>query len=81
MPGAFIYCNLLTKVDKRRITDDGKQAAADGAHDDLVMASAIAHFIANDYEHQLRVVDSNKDILKQFYENNYDNQDDGYFDW
>ena len=27
---------------------DGKWAACDGAHDDLVMASAIAHFIAND---------------------------------
>ena len=31
--------------------DDGKWAAADGAHDDLVMASAIAHYIAIDYPH------------------------------
>ena len=31
--------------------DDGKQAAANGAHDDLVMASAIAHYIAIDYPH------------------------------
>lgn len=31
--------------------DDGKWAAADGAHDDLVMASAIAHYIAIDYSH------------------------------
>lgn len=82
--------NLMLETDRETLKemttfikrDDGKQAAADGAHDDLVISSAIAHFIANDYEHQLRVVDSNKEILKQFYENdNFDSQDDGYFDW
>lgn len=31
--------------------DDGKPSAADGAHDDLVMAAAIARYIAIDYFH------------------------------
>lgn len=50
--------------------DDGRLAASDGAHDDLVMASAIAHFIGISYEHQIITVNKNQDALRQFYENN-----------
>ncbi len=35
--------------------DNGKKAAAIGAHDDLVIASAIARFVANDYTHEITV--------------------------
>lgn len=35
--------------------DNGKSAAADGAHDDLVMASAIARFAATDYTNEITV--------------------------
>lgn len=60
---------------------DGKQAAADGAHDDLVMASAIAHFIALNYEHQLIEVNKNQDALRQFYESNSFSDENSYMEW
>lgn len=47
--------------------DDGKQAASDGAHDDLVMASAIAHYIAIDYEHQIKTLENTFDALTEFF--------------
>ena len=43
--------------------DDGKSAACDGAHDDLVMASAIAHYIAIDYEHNTEKIDTGNNFL------------------
>ena len=47
--------------------DGRRAAAADGTHDDLVMASAIAHFIGIDYEHQIKTIDEGFDVLAQFY--------------
>lgn len=44
---------------------DGKSAAADGSHDDLVMASAIAHFISLDYEHKPKSIDTSSAFLSQ----------------
>ena len=59
---------------------DGTKAAADGAHDDLVMASAIARFARTDYTTEITV---NKkrlvDLEKMF---NVDNESQGaYVDW
>ena len=60
--------------------DDGKQAASDGAHDDLVMASAIAHYIAVDYEHQIKVVENEFDALKEFFNTDFGG-DNGFISW
>lgn len=51
---------------------DGKHAASDGAHDDLVMASAIAHYIGIDYEHQIKDVGNEFDALKEFFNTDID---------
>jgi len=56
---------------------DGKQAACDGAHDDLVMSCAIARFIAIEYEHNMRFIDTERGFLASSfsaplnYENNF----------
>ncbi|MBQ7353388.1 MAG: hypothetical protein IJW54_05220 [Clostridia bacterium] len=42
---------------------DGKSAGANGSHDDLVLASAIAHFIGIDYSHKTEIIDTGYDIL------------------
>lgn len=81
--------NLMLETDRETLKemttfikrDDGKAAAADGAHDDLVMASAIARYISLEYDHELKVVNENSDILKQFYENSSFENQDGYIDW
>lgn len=81
--------NLMLETDRETLKemttfikrDDGKQAAADGAHDDLVMASAIARYISLEYDHELKVVNENSDILKQFYENSSFENQDNYIDW
>ena len=43
---------------------DGKPQGASGSHDDLVMASAIAHFIAENYEHNLLKTNTGCDIIE-----------------
>ena len=81
--------NLMLETDRETLKemttfikrDDGKQAASDGAHDDLVMASAIARYIALEYDHEIRVVNENRDILKQFYENDFTENQDDYINW
>lgn len=54
-------CEMTTFIKR----SDGRNAAADGAHDDLVMASAIAHFIAIDYEHMPKTIDTSDGFLSQ----------------
>lgn len=44
---------------------DGKSAGANGSHDDLVMASAIAHFIGIDYSHKIEIIDTGYDVLSK----------------
>ncbi len=81
--------NLMLETDRETLKemttfikrDDGKAAAADGAHDDLVISSAIARYISLEYDHELKVVNENSDILKQFYENSSFENQDGYIDW
>ncbi len=60
--------------------DDGKQAASDGAHDDLVMASAIAHYIGIDYEHQIKIVENEFDALKEFFNTDFGSGGE-FIDW
>lgn len=58
----------------------GKTGAAKGSHDDLVMASAIAHYIGIDYSHKMEIVDTGEDILTQFYKNPQE-QDNKFMEW
>lgn len=65
--------NLYLETDRETLVemttfikrDDGKWAAADGAHDDLVMASAIARFIGIDYPHEEQIVDTARTFLEK----------------
>lgn len=50
-------------------TDSGRAEAATGSHDDLVMASAIAHFIAINYNHEMEIIDTGSDVLENFFTN------------
>lgn len=59
--------------------DDGKLAAADGAHDDLVMASAIAHYIGQDYTHEFIDKSEEFDALTAFFSS--ENESGAYIDW
>ena len=45
--------------------DDGRSAACDGAHDDLVMASAIARYVSIDYDHNIIIIDTSEDFLEK----------------
>lgn len=45
--------------------NDGKSGACDGAHDDLVLASAIARYISIDYDHNMRIIDTSSDFLSK----------------
>lgn len=59
--------------------DDGKLAAADGAHDDLVMASAIAHYIGQDYTYDFIDKSEEFDALTAFFSS--ENESGAYIDW
>ena len=54
----------MTTFIRRR---DGRQAAADGAHDDLVMSCAIARYIGIDYNHNMEISDTGNDIFKNLF--------------
>ncbi len=60
--------------------NDGRSAAADGAHDDLVMASAIARYISIDYVHSpVRFKPSTDFISKNFSPPTL--QEENYMEW
>ena len=59
--------------------DDGKSAAANGAHDDLVMASAIARFISADYHHTIIKSDTNEDFLSKNF--SFEPKKETYLEW
>ncbi|MBO4982887.1 MAG: hypothetical protein J6D23_02420 [Clostridia bacterium] len=58
----------------------GKTGAASGSHDDLVMASAIAHYIGGDYTHKMEIIDTGVDVLAQFY-NNPQEETNKFMEW
>lgn len=61
--------------------DNGKQEAIDGAHDDLVMAKAIAHFISS--QQTKKWIDTTPEE-SDFIEENFDRQEGGngeYMSW
>ncbi len=59
--------------------DDGKSAACDGAHDDLVMASAIARYIAIDYDHNIAEIDTGSCFLDKNF--SPPPQNDTFLEW
>lgn len=59
---------------------DGKQAACDGAHDDLVMCCAIARFIGIDYEHNMQIIDTSSAFLLSSFKNS-DQCQGTYMEW
>lgn len=63
--------------------DNGKQEAIEGAHDDLVMATAIAHFISKKQTNQwIAVVPSDEDFIEENFKSEETNGGNGdYMSW
>lgn len=62
--------------------DNGKQEAIDGAHDDLVMATAIAHFISKKQTNQwIPVVPSEEDFISQNFTTEETGDNGDYMSW
>ncbi len=59
--------------------DDGRVGACNGAHDDLVMASAIARYVSIDYPHNVEEIDTAKDFLSSNFSPPL--QNDSYLEW
>lgn len=59
---------------------DGKIAAANGSHDDLVMASAIARFIGIDYSHKIEIIDTGCSFLDKNF-TNFPLQEEIFMEW
>lgn len=65
--------NIYLETDRKTLIEmstfvknsGGKCAGASGSHDDLVMASAIAHFIGIDYSHKIEIIDTGYDVLSK----------------
>lgn len=70
---AIMRENIFLETDRRTLLElttfvkhkDGKTAAASGSHDDLVMASAIAHFVGENYTHNIQTIDTGSSILSK----------------
>ncbi len=61
---------------------NGKQEAIDGAHDDLVMAKAIAHFISKQFTNQWIAVETEeKSFLKENFNYSRDDGNGAFMTW
>lgn len=62
--------------------DNGKQEAIDGAHDDLVMATAIAHFISKKQTNQwIGVVSSEDDFIAANFKSDETSSNSDFMSW
>ena len=59
---------------------DGRQSAASGAHDDLVLACAIARYISIDYDHNISYTDTGADILSKSFTPSLP-QNEAFMEW
>lgn len=59
---------------------NGRPSALEGSHDDLVMASAIAHYIAEGYTHKEIVSDNSSEFLNSNFSQPY-LQKETYMEW
>lgn len=80
--------NLRLETDRETLKElstfvrhqNGKSAAANGSHDDLVMASAIAHHMRNFYTCEMIIIDTGPDFFdKSFAVHN--NQSNQFMEW
>ncbi|MBQ7907678.1 MAG: hypothetical protein IJ309_07790 [Clostridia bacterium] len=80
--------NLYLETDRQTLLEmisfvrheNGRASAASGAHDDLVMASAIAHFISNEFPKKSEIIDTGCAVL----ENNFNKiplQEQTFMEW
>lgn len=80
--------NIFLETDRETLMEmstfikrsDGKAAAANGAHDDLVMASAIARFISLDYRQAPQYFDSENDFISKNF-SKIPLQEENYMEW
>lgn len=64
--------NITLETDRQTLREmltfvkhsDGRLSAAVGSHDDLVLSSAIAHYIGENYEHNIQISDTGCDIIE-----------------
>ena len=62
--------------------DNGRQEAIDGAHDDLVMALAIAHGISGDFTHSyIKVKPKTSSFIEENFNVGADVGNGGFIDW
>ena len=62
--------------------DNGKQEAIDGAHDDLVMAKAIAHFISKQFTYQwIEVQPEENSFIKENFNYEPEGGNGGFMSW
>lgn len=59
---------------------NGKCAAASGAHDDLVMASGIAHYVRRNYTCEMRIIDTGSDFLDELFKDEPENNNQ-FMEW
>ena len=59
---------------------NGKCAAASGAHDDLVMASGIAHYVRRNYTCEMRIIDTGSDFLDGLFKDEPENNNQ-FMEW
>ncbi|MBO5339233.1 MAG: hypothetical protein J6A96_05990 [Clostridia bacterium] len=67
---------MSTFIKGRNMRGEG----ASGTHDDLVMASAIAHFIGIDYTHSFIIIDKSNDFIKSNF-SSLPLQEENYLEW
>lgn len=80
--------NIYLETDRQTLVEmstfikgkDMRGEAAAGTHDDLVMASAIARFIGNEYLHSIKSIDKTGDFLKSHF-SPYTLQEETYMEW
>ncbi len=80
--------NIYLETDRQTLVEmstfikgkDMRGEGASGTHDDLVMASAIAHFIGVDYTHNIKIVDKSNDFLKSNF-TPISLQEENYMEW
>ena len=59
---------------------NGKCAAASGAHDDLVMASAIAHYIRRRFTCEMQIIDTGSDFLDELFKDDTE-ENNQFMEW
>lgn len=81
--------NIYLETDRQTLLEmstfikgkDMRGEGAAGTHDDLVMASAIAHFIGIDYSHTKKRIDRSSEFLKSHFSHPTLQEETNYMEW